>query len=166
MARRRSNKNLSRFTACEIGKVISPITKAIQSRVEQSFGIDNKEKKVFEDRCPGENHCGMFQVAIAETGNGLDACKGCDLLPTKPGNQIDKPESEPSNRLDVYVSNLYRIRSSRLSGFPKSESEITYLQYQSLVTLEYLIEQIGQVSEIKNRMLMEELIKSTAQPMF
>lgn len=109
----------------------------------------------------------MFQLAMSETKNGLNACKNCELLPTKPGRQIDKPENEAPDKLDVYVSNLYRIRSSRLSGFPKSEAEITYLQYQSLVTLEYLIEQIGQVSEIKNRMLMEELIiiKSTVQMM-
>ncbi len=29
----------------------------------------------------------MFQVALSESGNGLDACKNCELLPTKPGNQ-------------------------------------------------------------------------------
>ncbi len=29
----------------------------------------------------------MFQVAATETGNGLDACGGCELLPTKPGNE-------------------------------------------------------------------------------
>lgn len=29
----------------------------------------------------------MFQVALSETGNGLDACRNCELLPTKPDNQ-------------------------------------------------------------------------------
>ena len=36
-------------------------------------------------RCPGETECGAFQIAKSETGNGLDACVGCEMLPTKNG---------------------------------------------------------------------------------
>ena len=38
------------------------------------------------ERCPGETNCEKFALAKSETGNGLDACGGCDLLPTKYGN--------------------------------------------------------------------------------
>ncbi len=36
----------------------------------------------------------MFQVAKSETGNGLDACGGCELLPTKPGIADDSIADE------------------------------------------------------------------------
>ncbi len=105
----------------------------------------------------------MFGLAAAETGSGLNACKGYDLLPTKPENRIESAEGNEPDKVDNFVNNLYRIRASRLSGFPKSESEITYLQYESLVTLEFLIEQTKQQSEVHTRLLMEEIIKGTAQ---
>ena len=46
-------------------------------------GLNCSPPKV--ERCPGEDHCGKFSIARSE-GDGLAACQGCALLPTKPGD--------------------------------------------------------------------------------
>lgn len=44
----------------------------------ESFGGETEG-----NRCPGENNCSMFKVAKSETNDGEEACRGCELLPTK-----------------------------------------------------------------------------------
>lgn len=61
------------------------------------------------EQCPGEKNCTMFSVAIAETGNGLDACSICDLLPTK----NKKPET---SELFLYLRLIERLRSEQRAG--------------------------------------------------
>jgi hypothetical protein len=44
--------------------------------------------------CPGEQACSYFAIATRETGNGLDACQGCESLPTKPTAETVAVEDE------------------------------------------------------------------------
>lgn len=44
--------------------------------------------------CPGESACGKFDLAKRETGNGLDACANCSMLPTKPVEDDEDEDDE------------------------------------------------------------------------
>lgn len=51
------------------------------------FGFDEEEESQPEKEiCPGETNCFEFAVAKSEGGTGLEACQGCELLPTKHSN--------------------------------------------------------------------------------
>ncbi|MDQ3747966.1 MAG: hypothetical protein M3367_02960 [Acidobacteriota bacterium] len=97
----------------------------------------------------------MFAVAQSETGNGLEACNGCEMLPTKPGNKI--VEKEAVDNFDFFVSNLYRIRAKRMCGFPTPATEITNLQFECLINLEFLIEQTERQCDYQTRQSLEHL---------
>ena len=52
----------------------------------ESYGAEPEQP-----RCPGEDQCSPFNIAKSETGDGEDACRGCELLPTK-GKTADVSE--------------------------------------------------------------------------
>lgn len=66
-----------------------------------------------EERCPGESKCHMFFGAKAETGRGLDACDGCDLVDTKPGIATE-PERDD---VDLLVSEVEQLIDDENAGF-------------------------------------------------
>lgn len=73
-------------------------------------GQSETEKK--KDKvCPGETKCVMFAVALSETDNGLDACSGCKLLPTK-----NKPLAEQNDPLFNKIGRIEHLRAEQRAG--------------------------------------------------
>lgn len=60
----------------------------------------------------------MFAGAKRETGNGLDACDGCDLKHTKPGfAQIEKANGLPLSDVDALVFETELLINDEDAGF-------------------------------------------------
>jgi hypothetical protein len=119
------------------------------------FALDRCDEKKESEKCPGEVNCGMFKIAFRETGNGLDACKPCSMLPTKPD---PKGESqEPEDEHDLFFAAVFDARARlKLSGH---FGEMTTLQFEMSVAADQLIEIFERESSARARVAQEDNLR-------
>lgn len=89
----------------------------------------------------------MFSVAKSETGNGLDACTGCELLPTKPG--AGREAQDEAEEITELVEEIADIIAWEDGGFSTDWSLYPF-EYQKLfVVFRQAERQIERIKEIR-----------------
>ncbi len=97
------------------------------------------------EKCPGEIACSMFQVALGETQDGLNACKNCELLPTK-HNPFDVDDADPSDEIFDEVKDIILWQNA---GFETDWAAYDF-EYQTLVkTWREVEETIRKIQAVK-----------------
>lgn len=88
--------------------------------------------------CPGENQCDIWAATAGKTHAEKErkACHGCQLYPTKL-----REGRERHKRFQRLVTDAMQIRVERLAGYPRPDSRLTALQFQTLLIVEQIIEQ-------------------------
>ena len=59
----------------------------------------------------------MFKIAIRETGDGLEACNGCSMLPTKPGTETGDAAAEDDDEIELLIFQTGQIIEAEDAGF-------------------------------------------------
>lgn len=126
----------------------------MKKRLRSEFALDRYDAAEASAKCPGETKCGKFQIAFNETGDGLDACNGCSMLPSKLAQNEEKVIDENHARLFNFVYNA-RARQKVSGEVPR----LTTLQFELLVGLEFLTEQFEREAAAQTRIVQEENLK-------
>lgn len=133
----------------------------MKTRLRKSFGLDRYDEPEAK-KCPGEDACGKFAIARSESGNGLDACANCELLPSKLKRAEEKKTDE---KLDSFFGKVFDARArGRLTGAIDG-SRITNLEFEMAVVAEGLVEKFEQEASGRARLSQEENSKLIVQMM-